>query len=554
MRRRPQTSQHLALALAGGLLLAPTIAAAQAPPMMPAVPGADAFVIRYYLTDEDGNRGRTMDSVDFTTFYNQARCECGQQIYVEQRLKIPMGVTYDITKQLQTFVGTMCATAQSNPLGMFRPCARVNAGTVPAYTDGTAFTFHPVWMVNGVTDGASPEISTSTAVGRCEGAQGEAGVWMCADTNGSNGCQSDEFFITGTQNANVPMGMTSGIKYDFLAPLATPANIQALPGDGAVVVSWEVLSSDINGFRVLCEEVGTGKPPPGKGLSPPGITSKQNGTVYFTKENLCGGKPFSTFKGADQPVDPNDDTTTDGTTDSTTDGATDGTTGGTTGDSTGGTTGDSTGGTTGGTTGDSGTTAASTGGTGDTDDIPINCGDGVVNTDEGEECDDGANNADEGACHDDCKLDVCGDGKAGPEEACDDGANNGATNLCSPDCTLNASEGLVGLDWAYVCTDHLGLNTRNVRIEGLENDKEYNFLLVGYDRAGNPVASKKLIRAAPVNTRDLWEQCKEQGDVCGESGFCNVAGRGDNLLALGAVLGLGLGLGGLARRRRRNRA
>jgi hypothetical protein len=545
-RSQPRkTTRLLALALASGLSFAPTLAGAQAPPMAPSVPGADAFVIRYYLTDAEGNRDRTMDSVDFAGFYNQARCECGQQIYTEMRLKVPMGVTYDITKKLQTFVGTMCATAQSNPLGMFRPCVRINAATVPTFTNGIAFTFHPVWMVNGVADITSADIGQATAVGSCAGGQGQAGVWMCADTNGSAGCQSDEFFITGTQNVNLAMGMSSGITYDYLPPLATPENISALPGDEAVIVSWEVLSSDIIGFRVLCEEVATGKPPPGKGLTPPALTAKQNGTLYFTKDNLCGGKPFSSFKGVDEPIVPGDDTTGDGTT------TTDGT--GTDGTTTDATTTDATG--TGGTTTDATTTAATTGAsTGDTEAIPPNCGDGVVDGDEGEECDDSANNGDNAECHDNCKLDVCGDGKAGPDEACDNGADNGESNLCSATCTLNASEGLTSLDWSYVCTDHLGLNTRSVRIEGLENGKEYNFLLVGYDRAGNPVISKDLIRAAPVPTNDLWDQCKAQGDVCGESGFCNVAGADDRSLALAGLIGLGLGIGGLIRRRRRNRA
>lgn len=205
-----------------------------------------------------------------------------------------------------------------------------------------------------------------------------------------------------------------------------------------------------------------------------------------------------------------------------------------------------------GTTGTTGTGTTTSGGTDGT--TPPNCGDNVLQADEGEQCDEGNLNGDDQTCHLDCQLDVCGDGKVGPDEICDKGTDNGANGLCSTTCTLNVSQGMLDLDWAYVCTSHLAYNTKNVRIEGLENGKEYNFLLVAYDKSGNPLASNEVIRAKPVDTRDLWEQCHAQGDVCGESGFCNLSERGDPLLGLGALLGLGLGLGGLLRRSTRTRA
>jgi hypothetical protein len=543
------------LALVGGLALAGD-ASAQAPPSggsggtKPSVPGADAFDIRYYLTDENADPLATQfGALHFTQFVNKARCECGHAIHTRVRLKQTMG-NYDTTKLVETFVGAMCGTAEANPVGQFRRCARLATQTVQRYIQGVTSTFHPVWLTNGVSieSGDIRDPENAIAAGSCEGGQGESGVWMCAQTNATVGCQSDEFFISGTQNSNLGMGMSSGIKFDFLPPVEKPQAIYANPGDSAVVISWDILAQgDINGFRVLCEEADTGKPPPGKGMSRPALNVIPNGTIYYTKDNLCPNGPFSTFNaGSNSPIDPGATTATtdDGTTtgDATTDDTATtsplyepiyATTGGTT-DTTGGTTDVLT-------TTDGGTTDGAL------------CGNLVL--DDGEECDDGPDNADDAECHTDCKLDVCGDGKQGPEEECDAGDANGDANLCASDCTLNVSDGLKDLDWDYVCTDHLAFNTKTVRIEGLENGKRYNFILVYYDVFGNPAAFEQVISTAPVDTRDLWEQCHALGDICGESGFCNLAGgRGDPLLGLGGLLGLGIGLGGLRRRAKRTRA
>ena len=317
-------SALVALTLAAAASLAPGPAAAQAPadPNMSSVPGADAFDIRYYVTDEDGNRGRAMAATDFLQFVNQARCECGHQIATQVRLKSTSGMTYDNTKLIQTFVGTNCGTAEANPVGQFRRCAMIKSSTAPDYVQGLNTTFHPVWLTNGVAieSGDIRDPRQAIAAGSCVGGQGESGVWMCAQTNAQSGCQSDEFFISGTQNANLTAGMSGGIKFDFLPPVTEPENIRASAGDSAVVVSWDVQPGDINGFRVLCEEVETGNPPPNKGMAAPALDQIPNGTIYYTKGNLCPNGPFSTFKaGSNTPIDDSGTTTDDsvGTTDAT---------------------------------------------------------------------------------------------------------------------------------------------------------------------------------------------------------------------------------------------
>jgi len=702
-------------------LLASTPAAAQAPSgggtMEPGLPGADAFDIRYYLTDAKGNRGRTMDTQDFSYFVNKARCECGSRIETQIRLKITAGKSYSQSAQLATFIGTTCASAEVAPLGQFRPCVQSTYATVPLYINGIITKFHPLWLSTGVTnDSGSRAIDNpeTIAASSCESdAFGQSGVWMCAPSaNGMSGCQSDDFFISGNVNSN--LNNSDGIAYDFQPPTTTPDSISAEPGDSAVVVKWELgQPGDIFGFRVLCEEADTGTPPPGKGMKAPALDVRSNGSYYFTKDNLCPGGAFS-----DVNVSPNAPVATSGNTDTGLDtdtaGDTDGTTGGIDTDTdTGGgvalcgdsivasdeacddgnlvdhddcrndctlpTCGDgihSAGeacdlGVNNGPTSlclanctlgptpvcgdtvvqvgegcdvndpnvcvncslttcgdgmvqaleicddpadancspkctatvcgdgllspgeacDSGASNSNAGACTSTctlatcgdgmlhsddadptkleecDDGPNNgadkaclptclrnaCGDGNLGPDE--ECDDGtANNGDDKACLATCVANVCGDGKLGPGEACDNGADNGDNKLCRSDCTRQSSVGMENLDWAYVCTSHLSQQTRTVRIEGLENDKRYNFMLVTYDRAGNPRPFTQVVEGTPLDTRDLWEQCKAQGDACGESGFCNVAGRSDNMLALGGLIGLGLGLGGLVRRSRRKRA
>ncbi len=757
MRRRSQQLSLLArVTLALGAALAPGLAAAQAPDG-PKIPGEDAFDIRYYVTDADGDRARALASQDLTYyFYNQARCECGHRIEAQIRLLTMSGVMYDLTKNIEAYVGPTCATAEVSPVGQFRKCAQVAVGNAGNYQLTVHSFFHPVFLTNGValdSPTRRPEDPTTLAAGSCNGPAGEAGVWMCAPLlNGMSGCQADDFFITGTKNSSLPMGMASGITYDFQAPINTPEAITAEPGDSAVVVSWELaVAGEIAGFRVLCEDAETGMPA-GSGVDAPALSDPQNGTLYFTKNNLCGDKPFFTYNsGGDIGVDSSALTLSGGDTASAGDTDTDGLdtdgvdtdTGGVvttcgdgvmddgeecddgenngdtaacltdctkatcgdgkvqegvedcddanfithddcTNDCKAATCGDGIwaegaatpaeecdlGANNGPTSlcladctiapstcgnmvaeigeacdgaspapnpanlcmscvpelcGDSmvqapeqcdgdgactpgctinacgdGIQAAGEGcddgydnsdahactstctlavcgdgkvqsapsdvtkleecddGSNNGDDKPCTnaclrnvCGDGK--TGPGEECDDGDANGDDQACTSTCTAARCGDGKTGPGEECDDGSNNGPTKLCKDDCTLQGSDGLRELDWSYVCTDHLGFNTKSARIEGLENGRRYNFLLVAYDKAGNPVPATELVTAAPVNTRDLWEQCHAEGDVCGESGFCNVAGRSDRLLALGALLGLGLGLGGLVRRRRAHR-
>jgi fibro-slime domain-containing protein len=85
--------------------------------------------------------------------------------------------------------------------------------------------------------------------------------------------------------------------------------------------------------------------------------------------------------------------------------------------------------------------------------LPPRCGDGKVDTAFGEVCDNGlsgpsantANAYGPGSCKNDCKPgDFCGDGLQNGSEQCDDGANNGAlTSECSTTCLIKCGDGIV---------------------------------------------------------------------------------------------------------------
>ncbi|MEZ4383260.1 MAG: hypothetical protein R3A79_18170 [Nannocystaceae bacterium] len=483
----------LTAATAALLCLAAAPAKAQSPDSgSSAAPGADAFDIRYYVTDGEGNRVRQMTKNDMQYFVNQARCECGQKIDSQVRI-LNTGTTY-AQILIDGFIGTQCATAETSFNPQFKRCTKFSSTQTNNYVSGQGVAFAPIWLVSGIVEageGTNDELrhpDLATPASTCSGPTGEGGIWLCGQSDSVAGCQAEEFFIQGATNKNYPEGESSkGITADFQPPQSLPlaSSIDASVGDSAVVVTWTLPTggTDAYGFRVLCEEADTGLPGVEGVAADPGIAANSYGTIYYTKENLCPDGPFwepdgwddSTTGGTDTDGTTTDGTTTDGTTTDTdtTDGTTtDGTT--TDGTTTDGTTTDGT--TTDGTTTDTDTTDGTTTG-----------------------------GSDSGVC---------------PED-------RPASGVCS-------------LKWDYICSEHLAKNTNSTRIKGLENGKKYNFLLVAYDQSGNPISVGKIDNIEPVQTNDLWEQCEEDGDVCGRAGFCDVdpersAGGGLALLA-GLVL------------------
>jgi fibro-slime domain-containing protein len=94
------------------------------------------------------------------------------------------------------------------------------------------------------------------------------------------------------------------------------------------------------------------------------------------------------------------------------------------------------------------------------------CGDGIVQSQFGEECDDGKNTTTAyytgtaTGCAPGCKLPPhCGDGKVDPGEECDDGAQNGQLGKCNTNCTLGAycGDGIVQAALGEQCDDGLNI-------------------------------------------------------------------------------------------------
>lgn len=495
-----------------------------------APPTAQDFQIYYFLTDRFGDRNRQMSQQDMELIVNQARCECDQKIAARVTFQ---GGAVD-QDQTNVYVGQNCATAQSNGgLGQFAPCAQLGSGTPQAFQTGQEYTFSPIFLAWGVT--GSQAITEAVADGQCSGIEGESGIWMCS---GVNTCSSGTFFMDGTTNFNSP-GM--GIRYDYQPPVNPPTNFVTSAGDRSVGITWDITATPGAGYRVLCADA-DGNPVPNAfadAIANRDELSIMDRTLYYTKNNLCpDGDAFGPDYGGE---------------------------GGTgTGD------GD----------GDAGTGTET--GTGDGDgDLACTPGTELCECeldlcDEGLSCDPDLSLCVSDSCADNPGLDDC---PCDAEGSCaDDALECNEQGICeflgctpgepgcvcaegdtctSPSTCVNGfcnvpTTGIESLDWAYVCSEHLGNVTREARIEGLENGQEYTFIVVAYDNAGNAVASETLT-ATPVETRGLWEECEAQGNICGQGWSCSVSGeqpdgRGWVFSALGL---LGLGLGALARRRRR---
>jgi hypothetical protein len=499
----PNRPTGIALATALGALCPGAVAMAQ---VGNGGPSAEAFQILYYTVDYDseGNarRGRLMTETDLDgTFVNRARCECGQEIWA--RIVLQPG-NYP-NEQVRTFVGNRCDDAQTVVNPQLRPCVKLYESIPQAYRNGVDLLFHPVWLARGI-DGTVQSVNDATAFGDCSFGRGDAGIWICVESNGQPDCQAEEFIIKGNQNENTP-GEAKALSYDFDTPFTLPTNVRVESGDSAVITRWTNETPDPGGgFRVLCADA-SGNPLPGKGFSLRSITDVNLGTTYFTEENLCPGGPFTEVAMISvdpgdlppDPIDPDPDPDPEGDPDDrdsaagfdawpdepaafmTTGGIDDSEAPG---------------------TGDTGTS----GSTGDTDTDT----DTDIDTDTEGEDEDGA--------------------------------------------STEAVAALETLDWAYVCSDHLPYNSNSTRVTGLENGRPYHFVLVAYDRSGNPVAASDVLTATPRETIDLWEQCELAGEVCGDGGYCACSADDVRPMgALGGLLGLLVGAGGVLHRRRRRR-
>ncbi|RMG93535.1 MAG: hypothetical protein D6705_18510, partial [Deltaproteobacteria bacterium] len=255
-----------------------------------APPSADDFQVTYYLTDEEGNRDRKLTLQDMQQFWNRARCECKQKIRVEITMRAMQAID---PVQLQTFVGPNCDIAQLGNTSQYLPCVLLDTSFPMAFSTTRSFEFEPIWLAAGVEPGSPQSIDEARPAGSCDTGQGAAGIWMCAENGQQAQCQQEEFFLTDTENLNVPEGQTkAGIAYDFTAPVAPPTSFDIKTGDGAVEISWQLdATGDISGFRVLCAHE-SGAPVEGKGIDPPSPTAINLGNVYYTAEHLCPDGPF----------------------------------------------------------------------------------------------------------------------------------------------------------------------------------------------------------------------------------------------------------------------
>jgi hypothetical protein len=413
--------------------------------------------------------------------------------------------------RVTTYVGNRCDEAADNPsAGQALPCVKILSSSPSTYTLGVDFSFEPIWLAGGTERTGSQDLADATPGASCESGEGDAGVWVCIENGETPDCQGMEFAVKGTQNKNSAMDSAQGIHYDFSPPNVLPSSFEIAEGDRAVLISWDQDASGDANFRILCADA-DGNPLPGKGIdNPPALTGVSQGNIYFTKNNLCPGGEF-----ADPSQDlPDNEGGTDG-------GSLDG--------------GSLDAGTGGGT--ESGTDGGTSVGIDEAFELEWHLGGGVTTGVSGDSGSTGTATTDGGASTSDTG------GTAGAGDTGGTGSSTGSTEL--------PTEGIQSLDWDYVCTGHISGSARSVRIDGLENGREYQFLVVAYDPAGNPAPSPDILTATPRETIDLWEQCEIAGEACGDGGFCSctAAPRARDAFELTALAGVGL-LGWVRRRRR----
>ncbi len=595
--RRPTLGAALVFgaSLLGGLAMLAASPSAQAEP-----PTGTDFTIQYWTTNSDGSRGRQMTANDLRGYVNKARCECGQAVSARVRLQ-PSEARDSVP--VRTYVGNLCDQGQSGNNIQARPCALAVDDFTNTYTRNIDFEFNPLWLATGVTrDTPTRSIDGAEAAMGCDSQTGDGGIWICVENLEQTDCQPAEFVVTGQQTEVTDAdGNTPSLTYDFLPPGVNASNFRAQGGDGSVVIKWDnTTTTDIQGYRALCANA-DGSPVDGKGFTLSSVTAQNNGTMYFTAENLCPDGPFDQVDVTEDP----DPVLPDGGTGT-------GTGGGETGDF--------------GSTGAAGFGAAPDVARGGGEDCCMAGGgcsdntcfaavvseDGSCVDDWSDQCATLANDfcevcGGEGNCcaantspscaDQACTVTVCAEedfaycctqpwdaecanrAKELCTDVCDEGTTGGMgtsttgmpattsvtatgtsrgtgtgtdtdTDTATDTAGLDTS-GIESLGWEYVCSGFIAANASTARINGLQNDQDYQVLLVAFDYAGNPVAASEVFVATPRETTDLWEACDAQDELCGKGGFCSCTSGptpdGTAWFLLTGVLGL------FARRPRRRR-
>src|SRR5690606_16031351 len=99
-----RTRRASALALGGLTLLALALPGSRS--SFAAPPTEADFRVLYYITDEDGDRGRQMSKDDMELFVNQARCECNQKLIT--RITYQGSRSEEHTSELQSRENLVC--------------------------------------------------------------------------------------------------------------------------------------------------------------------------------------------------------------------------------------------------------------------------------------------------------------------------------------------------------------------------------------------------------------------------------------------------------------
>jgi len=151
---------------------------------------------------------------------------------------------------------------------------------------------------------------------------------------------------------------------------------------------------------------------------------------------------------------------------------------------------------------------------------------------------------------------ACVDGKMYRRPPPTQAANNPpAPTSDIPKAAMDPKATPFSLHPAFICSDRvqaMGASSFSTRVDGLENDIEYELAVVAIDRNGNPSSPKSLVKAMPKPVSNPFAQYCESGSANCPIGFgCSLAVARQ---ASASVSGLWLALAGLPLFLRRRRA
>ena len=237
------------LLAAAALLLAASTATAQDGGI-----GASSFGAEDFFIGVQHELGANLSDFDVARFFNKARCDCDETVYVYAALTnsgFAKRTTVDRTGNIEFWVGTDCANIS---LREFR-CKLLQGQTLQAFLNDGRITIQTTARV----------LSTYTGGGVFDGGVTSGTGIFPPDGNPTCTLPLESFdqtiYILSNKTGTPQQLDTRSVHIDLTPPPSpNPDSITAQGGEQAVVVNWEGVDSslitDMQGYQVLCNRAG----------------------------------------------------------------------------------------------------------------------------------------------------------------------------------------------------------------------------------------------------------------------------------------------------------